>query len=69
LPVITNGKQITDKEQILLVRIKQLEKELVKVKAENSNLNLENKHLKALIKKDQATEAKILQQLPSKSSK
>ena len=66
LPLITNGEQPTNKEQILLIKIKQLEKELVKVKAENEKLRVENKHLKALINQDQETETKILQPLPLK---
>lgn len=66
LPVITNREQPNNKEQILLVKIKQLEKELVKVKAENEKLRVENKHLKALVQQDQATETKILQPLPFK---
>jgi hypothetical protein len=67
LPVITNGEQLTDKEQILLARIKQLEEQLAKSQAENNNLKLENKHLKALIKKDHETETKILQPLKLKN--
>jgi hypothetical protein len=66
LPLITNGEQPTDKEQILLTRIKQLEKELAKVQAENNHLKLENKHLKTIIKQDQETENKILQISPFK---
>ena len=70
LPVITGKKtQSTEKEQILLAKIKQLEKQLTQVRAENNNLKLENKHLKALISQDQRTEAKILQLLPWKSGK
>jgi len=69
LPVIANRKQPTDKEKILLAKIKQLEEQLAKVQAENNYLKLENKHLKSLIRKDQATEAKILQPLPWKSNR
>ena len=67
LPVITNrGERQTAKEQILLVKIKVLEGQLKQVQTENNNLKLENKHLKTLIRKDQETEAKILQPLPFK---
>ena len=70
LPVITNEKeQLTTKEQILLTRIKQLEEQLVQVQTENSNLKLENKHLKALIQQDERTEAKVIQPLPFKGKK
>lgn len=64
--LLINNSKSNDKEQILLDKIKQLEKELAKVQAENNNLKLENKHLKILIRKDQETEAKILQPLPFK---
>ena len=67
LPVITNKReQPTEKEQFLLTKIKQLEEQLTQVQAENNHLKLENQHLKVLIRKDQATEAKILQPLPFK---
>ena len=69
LSVITNKEQPINKEQILLTRIKQLEEQLAKVQTENNNLKLENKHLKSLIKKDQKTEAKILQLPPFKPNK
>ena len=65
LPTITNEKeQPTAKEKILLTKIKYLEKQLARIQTENSNLKLENKHLKGLISQDQRTEAKILQLLP-----
>ena len=44
LPVITNREQPTEKEQILLTRIKQLEEQLAKVQAENKQLRIENKN-------------------------
>jgi hypothetical protein len=59
--LITNKREKATKEEILLAKIKQLEEQLAKVQAENNHLKLENKHLKALIKQDQETEAKILQ--------
>jgi regulator of replication initiation timing len=70
LPVITNEKkQPTTKEEILLTRIKQLEQQLAQVQTENSNLKLENKHLKALISQDERTEAKVIQPLFLKPNK
>ena len=70
MPVITNEKeQPTNKEEILLTRIKQLEQQLTQVQAENSNLKLENKHLKTLIQQDQETEAKVIQPLLLKPNK
>ena len=70
LPVITNKKtQQTEKEQILLEKIKQLEDKLAQVQAENSNLKTENQYLKALIKQNQKTEAKILQPPPFKPNR
>lgn len=69
LPVITNGEQPVSKEQILLAKIKQLEEQLKQVQAENEKLKTENKHLKSLIRKDQETEAKVIQSLPFKPNK
>jgi regulator of replication initiation timing len=66
LPVITDREQPTNKEQILLARIKQLEKQLAKFQAENTHLKLENKHLKTLVQQDQETETKIIQSPPLK---
>jgi hypothetical protein len=66
LPVITKKEQPISKEEILLVRIKQLEEQLKQVQNENNYLKLENKHLKALVQQSQGTEAKILQPLPFK---
>ena len=60
---------ITNKEEILLTKIKQLEQKLAQVQTENNHLKLENKHLKALIRQDQETEAKTLQPLPFKPNK
>lgn len=66
LPAIANKiKQPTDQEE----KIKRLEQQLAQVQAENNHLKLENKHLKALIRKDQETEAKIIQLLPFKPNK
>ncbi|MCE8163667.1 MAG: tyrosine-type recombinase/integrase [Candidatus Moeniiplasma glomeromycotorum] len=61
LPVITNKREQSTEKELLLTKIRQLEKELAKVQAENTNLKAENKHLKALIRKDQETEAKVIQ--------
>jgi len=70
LPVITNQEERpTNKEEFLLTRIKQLEEQLVQVQTENSNLKLENKHLKALIQQDERTEAKVIQPLFLKPNK
>ena len=70
LPVITNEREpSTTKEEILLTKIKNLEEQLAQVQAENSNLRLENKHLKALVRQDQETEAKVIQPLPFKGEK
>jgi len=64
--LLINNNRNKDKEQFLLTRIKQLEKQLTQVQAKNNHLKLENKHLKTLIRKDHKTEAKILQPLPWK---
>ena len=70
LPLVTSKKeQPTEKERILLTKIKQLEEQIIQIQAENSNLKLENKHLKALIKQDQKTEAKVIQPLIFKPNK
>lgn len=61
--------QPTEKEQILLAKIKHLEEQLKQTKEENNHLKAENKHLKALIRKDQETEAKVIQPLPFKPNK
>lgn len=75
LPVITSEKEQSTKHGILLTKIKNLEEQLKQVQAENNNLRLEinrinsaeqNKHLKVLIRQDQATEAKVIQSLPLK---
>ena len=60
---------ITEKEQFLLTKIKNLEEKLAKVQAENNHLKLENKHLKALIQQEQETEAKVIQPLFLKPNK
>jgi hypothetical protein len=69
LPLITDREQPTEKEQILLDKIKYLEEQMKQVQTENNNLKLENQHLKSLIKQDQETEAKILQPPPFKPNK
>lgn len=58
----------SSKVENFLERIKELEGKLSKVRAENNNLKLENKHLKDLIKQEQGNEAKI-QLLTFKSNK
>lgn len=67
LPLITNHEEPpTEKETILLTKIKHLEEQLSQIQRENNNLKSENKHLKTLIRQDQKTEAKTLQPLPLK---
>ena len=76
---LINRKSSTTSEQSLLIRINQLEENLVstkqqlaKVQAENEKLRTENKALKTLFQQDQATEiysveqAKVIQSLPFK---
>jgi hypothetical protein len=70
LPLITSEReQPTEKEQVLLAKIKQLEQRLAQFQVENNNLKAENKHLKVLIGQDQETEAKVIQPLPFKPNK
>jgi hypothetical protein len=66
-------EKITEKEQILLEKIKSLEGQLKQVQEENGNLKFKNRvlvkqnqHLKSLIQQDQKTEAKIIQLPPRK---
>jgi len=49
-----NKEEPTEKEQILLQKIKLLERQLAQVQAENNNLKSKNKHLKALVQQNQA---------------
>jgi len=67
LPITTNKREpSTTNEEILLTKIKDLEKQLARIQTENSNLKLENKHLKGLIRQEQETEAKMVQLLTYK---
>jgi len=55
LPLTSNQEQKpTEKEQILLQKIKLLERQLAQVQVENNNLKSKNKHLKALVQQNQA---------------
>lgn len=73
LPIITNQKEHSTEQEILLAKIRNLEENLVSVKqqlkqvqVENNHLKLENKHLKTLIRQNREIETKILQPLPFK---